>query len=201
MSDPSSDSFAVPCGDCKVETEVKKSRFIACAGFADSREKAMALLDKARQDYPDARHHCWAYIIENGRSAAASDDGEPSGTAGKPILNVLQHKHLSEIMVVVVRYFGGIKLGAGGLVRAYSGATQAVINELVVQVPEKYEDLVVECAFAHEAQLRYLVERYGGRMGQVDYSVVVTAKISIPAGALDAWNEDTQRVVTVIPEN
>ncbi|CAG0912002.1 unnamed protein product, partial [Cyprideis torosa] len=111
-------AFFVPASRVEHELVVNKSRFIAWIAPASDREQAMALLDEARLAYPDARHHCWAYVLgnpSNAASAAANDDGEPAGTAGKPILNVIQHKAIGNIMVVVIRYFGGIKLGAGGL--------------------------------------------------------------------------------------
>ncbi|MCW8886021.1 MAG: YigZ family protein [Motiliproteus sp.] len=112
--------YSVPQQRIEVETEIKKSRFIAWADRAENRDQAMAVLSEARNRYPDARHHCWAYLIGNPaqpKTQAMSDDGEPSGTAGKPILNVLQHNEIGDVMIVVSRYFGGIKLGAGGLVR------------------------------------------------------------------------------------
>lgn len=94
--------------------DIKKSRFIAWAEKVTNRQEAMAFLERSKQTYPDAGHHCWAYQLGHPQSpisAAMSDDGEPSGTAGKPILNVLQHKNIGDVMVIVIRYFGGIKLG------------------------------------------------------------------------------------------
>ena len=114
-------SYAVPAASCEQEYVVKRSRFIARVVPVNSRADVNAAVARAREDYPDARHHCWAYLLgPPGKAAGAgmSDDGEPAGTAGKPILNVLQHGHLGDVLVIVVRYFGGIKLGAGGLVRA-----------------------------------------------------------------------------------
>lgn len=101
----------------------KKSRFIAEVHPVTSEEEAMEILEQTRKQYWDARHHCWAYII--GRNPAAermSDDGEPAGTAGKPILEVIRGRELTNVLVIVTRYFGGILLGTGGLVRCYSGA-------------------------------------------------------------------------------
>ena len=120
-------SYPVPDTPLEVLFEVKKSKFFAFAACTPDRETAMQYLAAKRAEYPDARHHCWAYLLGNPHSptsAAMSDDGEPSGTAGKPILNVLQHKGVGDITIIVTRYFGGIKLGAGGLVRAYSSAAQ-----------------------------------------------------------------------------
>lgn len=103
-------AYAVPAERTRAEIEIKKSRFIAYAQQVETREQGMQWLAEIKQQYPDARHHCWAYLIGNpscASNAGMGDDGEPSGTAGKPILNVLQHKGVMDIMVIVVRYFGG----------------------------------------------------------------------------------------------
>ena len=99
----------------------KKSRFIAEVFPVSSEEEAAEILEEVKKQYWDARHHCWAYVIGDTQAAErCSDDGEPSGTAGKPILEVIRGQKLSNVLVVVTRYFGGTLLGTGGLVRAYS---------------------------------------------------------------------------------
>ncbi len=165
-------AYDVPAASIEVELEVKKSRFITRVGFAPDREAAMAILAKARDDYPDARHHCWAYLVGNPhspRTVAASDDGEPSGTAGKPILNVLQHKQIGDLMVVVIRYFGGIKLGAGGLVRAYSSAAQQGIDALTLREQRFLVEFKVRGDYALEQSLRHWLVSHSGELVSVDY--------------------------------
>ncbi|WP_430331329.1 IMPACT family protein [Rhodococcus sp. ACT016] len=124
--------FTLPAGFAiAVETEVKHSRFIAALRRVDSPADAQSFVDDERRLYPDARHHCWAFVTGNeptDRAERSSDDGEPGGTAGVPMLQVLRTRELVDVAVVVTRYFGGIKLGAGGLVRAYSGAVAAVVD-------------------------------------------------------------------------
>lgn len=124
--------FTLPAGsDVVVETEVKHSRFIAVLHRVDSPADAQNFLEGQRRLYPDARHHCWAYVTGNEpteRAERAGDDGEPGGTAGIPMLQVLKARELVDVAAVVTRYFGGIKLGAGGLVRAYSGAVAAAAD-------------------------------------------------------------------------
>ena len=118
----------------------KKSRFIAEVHPVTSEEEAMEILEQTRKQYWDARHHCWAYII--GRNPAAermSDDGEPAGTAGKPILEVIRGRELTNVLVIVTRYFGGIKLGAGGLVRAYSKSVLEAIEASEIIEVEYYD--------------------------------------------------------------
>lgn len=163
--------------------EIKKSRFIALAYPCASREQALAFLEQAKIDYPDARHHCWAYVVgdpNNAASMAANDDGEPSGTAGKPILNVLQHKNIGDLMLIVVRYFGGIKLGAGGLMRAYGQAADGVVQALQLVKPVAMQEWLVNCDFAQEQYLRYWLEQQGGQLLDIHYSEQVQAKVLLP---------------------
>lgn len=185
-------TYPVPANQVETLYEIKKSKFIACAGFANSRESAMALLDSVKQQYPDARHHCWAYVFGNPNSpssAAMADDGEPSGTAGKPILNVLQHKDIGDIMIIVTRYFVGIKLGAGGLVRAYSAAAQQAIDALEVRQKVKLEALSVDIDFKHEQFVRHLVEQAQGKVAHCDYASSVKIGVELPLSALDDFKK------------
>lgn len=175
--------YHIPSAPLQIEREVKKSRFIARAACVTRREEAMALLEQARSDYPDARHHCWAYLMGNpasASSAAMSDDGEPGGTAGKPILNVIQHKKIGDVMVVVSRYFGGIKLGAGGLTRAYSGATEAVLSELSLHEQQPMLEVVLVCDFSQEQALRHWAGQHGIKPGASDYVQQVAIPMTIP---------------------
>lgn len=162
--------------------DIKKSEFIAYAYPVTSREQAMFHVEQLRVQYADARHHCWAYIIgdpNNTTSAGFDDDGEPNGTAGRPILNVLQHKSIGNVIIIVVRYFGGIKLGAGGLTRAYAGSAQAAVDEMVLlpYVPMAQVQIIAE--FATEAQCRYVVEDLGGHIDDVTYSKQVTLTVTL----------------------
>ena len=184
--------YPVPANQVETLYEIKKSKFIACAGFANSRESAMALLESVKHQYPDARHHCWAYIFGNPNapsSAAMADDGEPSGTAGKPILNVLQHKDIGDIMIIVTRYFGGVKLGAGGLVRAYSAAAQQAIDALEVRQEITLEPLSVAIDFKHEQFVRYLVEQAQGKIANCNYASSVVINVELPLDALEDFKK------------
>ncbi len=149
----------------------------------------MSILEECKKRYPDARHHCWAYLLgdpASASSAAMSDDGEPSGTAGKPIFNVLQHKGVGDIMVVVSRYFGGIKLGAGGLVRAYSAATQQTMEQLPVIQHISLCQCTVRCDFKHEQYLRLWVEQQQGNVTDCQYSAQVDLHIALPEPSIAA---------------
>lgn len=175
-------SYPTPAEFCQFELEIKKSRFIAWADKVSDREQAMAFLAKARAEYPDARHHCWAYQIGNPKSpvnAGMSDDGEPSGTAGKPILNVLQHKDIGDIMVIVIRYFGGVKLGAGGLVRAYSGACEKVVSELAIEQALIEVESTFNVDFAKEQLVRHWLSQNHGRVVDIQYGQDVCMTVAI----------------------
>ena len=172
--------------------DIKKSEFIAYAYPVTSREQAMFHVEQLRVQYADARHHCWAYIIgdpDNTTSAGFDDDGEPNGTAGRPILNVLQHKSIGNVIIIVVRYFGGIKLGAGGLTRAYAGSAQAAVDEMVLlpYVPMAQVQIIAE--FATEAQCRYVVEDLGGYIDDVTYSKQVTLTVTLAEADIDHLKE------------
>lgn len=116
--------------ETSTEIVINKSRFIADCFFAESEEEALEKIERVRQKYPDATHHCYGYDVGlDSFIQRFSDDGEPGGTAGMPILQVIQQQGVKNVLVVVTRYFGGIKLGAGGLVRAYSGAAAKVLDK------------------------------------------------------------------------
>ncbi|MGP5503629.1 YigZ family protein [Psychrobacter celer] len=163
--------------------EIKKSEFIAHAYPVSSREQAMFHVEQLHEQYPDARHWCWAYIIgdpDNTTSAGFDDDGEPNGTAGRPILGVLQHKSIGNVIIVVVRYFGGIKLGAGGLTRAYAGSAQAAVDQMTLSPYIPMAKVQIVATFATEAQCRYVIEDLGGQVEDVAYSqqVMLTATLA-----------------------
>lgn len=166
MPDPAADSVVkllVPAEGEPVtgELDIKRSRFITLIGRAGDEDAARELITLARDLYPDARHHCSAYIHEvpgANRVERSSDDGEPSGTAGRPMLDVLRGSGLTDVAAVVARYFGGVKLGTGGLVRAYSDAVSHVLDDVPVcrRVSRQLRAVVVDAGEAGriEAELR-----------------------------------------------
>ena len=191
-------SYPVPSDQACSVIEIKKSRFIAYAQGIENRTAGMAWLAEIKSQYPDARHHCWAYLLGNptcATNAGMGDDGEPSGTAGKPILNVLNHKGVGDVMIIVVRYFGGIKLGAGGLTRAYGQAAQAVMEVLNVVEQVDMTELEVTCDFALEQSLRHWLNKLEGEIVDVNYQQRVQLTLRLPmenqmqlTDTLDAYN-------------
>src|SRR5690554_606523 len=183
-----SKDYPVPSGYLERETEVKKSRFIARVYPVSSRDEVREHIARAHQDHPDARHVCWAYQIGQpgaAAEAAMNDDGEPSGTAGKPILSVIQHKDMGDILVIVIRYFGGIKLGAGGLVRAYAGAAESVLSAVDRVVQKVMVQASVTMGFADEQALRHWCDLHDSVMENIDYGVSVVAGVSLPEAKAD----------------
>ncbi|ELA09205.1 hypothetical protein MOMA_02330 [Moraxella macacae 0408225] len=176
-------TYKTPTVSCTATLEIKKSEFFGFGYPITSRDELMFHVEQLQAKFPDARHICYGYIIgdpNNTTSAGFYDDGEPSGTAGKPILNVLQHKAIGNCTVIVVRYFGGIKLGAGGLTRAYSSSAQMVVNNMTLQDFIPKTTLTIATTFAHEAQIRHLLHKTNGQIVAVDYhtNVLITVIIA-----------------------
>ena len=142
--------YPVPAQDNRIEESIRRSRFITTVSRAEDRAAAGRFVDTIRAEFPDATHHCWAFVAGSPGSTThvgMSDDGEPHGTAGRPMLNVLLHSDVGEIVAVCTRYYGGTKLGTGGLIRAYGGAASSALGkaELIVNHPKT--DLLVQIEF------------------------------------------------------
>ena len=151
-------SFFTVARMAELEDLIKASRFIAWVARAKTVEEATAFLEEARARYPDASHHTWAYRI--GDAYRFSDDGEPGGTAGRPMLEVLTRRDLNEVMAVVTRFFGGTKLGAGGLVRAYSGTLAKALDAAGVVEVKPQVRLRVAVPFAEMDTLHRLLDEW-----------------------------------------
>jgi uncharacterized YigZ family protein len=158
------------------ELIVKKSRFIGCVQAVPDRAAALAVVAQLRREHPGATHVCWALLA--GGQSAANDDGEPGGTAGRPMLEVLRRQDLEGVLATVVRYFGGVKLGAGGLVRAYTDAVaQALLT--ATKVPLR-KTLTLRCAvpYAMEGLVRRELQRAGAVLGDVKHDRAVQFEFS-----------------------
>jgi uncharacterized YigZ family protein len=166
------------------ELEIRKSRFIAYAMPVDDRAAAMQALQRLRDEHPAATHVCWALLA--GGQSGMSDDGEPSGTAGRPILEVLRHHDLDGVLGAVVRYYGGVKLGAGGLVRAYTDAIAAVLlgAERIERIA--LTRLAIEMSYPDEARVRRWIEQEGYELVDSAYGMTVRLVIRLPEAAVDA---------------
>lgn len=195
MSELSSKRYPIPARETRVEIRVKNSRFIATLAPAFSVEEARAFVAKIKEAFGDATHNVPAYVIGHGASVTAhcNDDGEPAGTAGRPVLAVLQGSGLGDAVLVVTRYFGGTKLGTGGLVRAYGDAARAVLEAAPRAERVPTHTLEMKAPYALFEPLRQLVEAHGGRILDEAFAaeVTVTAQLTQQRTAAfrAAWRE------------
>ncbi|EGD01338.1 hypothetical protein B1M_27059 [Burkholderia sp. TJI49] len=171
-------SLAAPCIR---ELEIRKSRFIAHAIPVEDRDAAMLELQRLRDAHPTATHVCWALLA--GGQSGMSDDGEPSGTAGRPILEVLRHHDLDGVLGAVVRYYGGVKLGAGGLVRAYTDAIASALLDAERVDRIRHTRFAIEIGYPDEARVRRWIEQAGYELVDSAYGMTVKLVIKLPETA------------------
>lgn len=160
----------------------KRSKFTGRLWRVESTEEALAHIKETRENFWDATHHCYAYILRDGNQMRYADDGEPQGTAGMPILEVLRHEGLTDTLCVVTRYFGGTLLGTGGLVRAYTEGVKAAIAAAGVQRMSLYDVLVLSCPYALLGAVQQVLPQYSGVVQDIDYGVEVKLTVTRPAG-------------------
>lgn len=160
------------------ELIIKKSRFIGCVQPMTDRASAQTVVDALRRQHPGAAHVCWA-LLAGGQSAAV-DDGEPSGTAGRPMLDVLRHQELEGVLATVVRYFGGVKLGAGGLVRAYTDCVAQALLTAPKVLLQRMRCLRCEVPYALEGLLRREIEAAGAELLAVEHGALVALQWQLP---------------------
>ncbi|MEM5342060.1 IMPACT family protein [Paraburkholderia azotifigens] len=179
-------TFTLPSA-LEAELEIRKSRFIAYAIPVADRDAAMDELRRLREAHPTATHVCWALLA--GGQSGMSDDGEPSGTAGRPILEVLRHHDLDGVLAAVVRYYGGVKLGAGGLVRAYTDAIATALQDAPRVERIALASLEVEIGYPDEARVRRWIEQENHALEASAYGMSVQLTIRMPVTAIDGARE------------
>lgn len=179
----------IPAEQTRVELRVSNSRFIATAARADSVEAARALIAAVRAEMPDATHHVYAYIIGHGATTTQgmSDDGEPSGTAGRPVLSVLRGSGLGDVALVVTRYFGGTLLGTGGLVHAYGDAAREVLAALPREQKIARQTLTLVLPYAAYEQARRLIFAHSGSIADEQFATEVTLQVVLPLDQSDLF--------------
>ena len=173
------EEYLVPTGFGEDEFTEKKSRFIGRIWLAESEEEALARIQEMKKQHYDATHNCWAYIIKDG-AVRFSDDGEPGGTAGMPMLQVLQREGLYNVVCVVTRYFGGILLGAGGLVRAYTKGAKIAVDAAGKSMKRVWTVLYVPCPYTYYERVKLEVAAFGGIIRSTDFSSEVELEILLP---------------------
>lgn len=184
------ESYLIPARRTNAERKAKNSRFIATIAPTHSRREAERFIDAIEGEYPDATHHVAAFVIGHGSSKIthANDDGEPPGSAGGPVLSVLEGSGLGDATVVVVRYFGGTKLGIGGLVRAYSTAAQRVLHKVkkAQKVPVHTVDLTTP--YPHYQRIAHLVDTHHGLILDEEFTSHVKMSFHIPVAEYDPFH-------------
>jgi len=176
-------NYQVPAKRCRVYHTVRRSRFVATIARASSPKAAKAFIREIRDEFHDASHNCWAFAAgPPGDSAAvgAGDDGEPHGTAGRPMLNVLLHSKAGEIAVVVTRHYGGIKLGTGGLVRAYGDAVKKALETVVLKEKQHFTAMTLCVEYDGLQPILHFCRRLDARIIQQEYRQKVHLTVEVP---------------------
>ena len=171
--------YYIPTGHGQAELVEKRSRFIGQVWRADSEEQARARIEETKKRFHDARHNCWCYLLKNGPTRY-SDDGEPQGTAGQPMLNVFQREGVVDAVCVVTRYFGGVLLGAGGLVRAYTQAAKDSLDAAGLSVVRRWTAMRLCCGYPQLEGMRREAEAFGGVVEGVEYGAGVELSLLLP---------------------
>ena len=169
----------------KDEFEEKRSVFIGHAAPAKTEEEAMAFIKARQKEFADATHNVWAYYMEGGIKARYSDDGEPQGSSGMPVLDTIRKSGVNDAVVVVTRYFGGTLLGVGGLVRAYSHAAKIALDAAKIITYEKYSELIAECNYADYQKLSVELEQYEALVDDTQFTDKVTVAFAVKKGLSD----------------
>ena len=173
------DEYLVPTQYGEDEFVENKSRFIGRVWPVETEEEALARIQQMKKQHYDATHNCWAYIIRDG-AVRFSDDGEPGGTAGMPMIQVLQREGLHNIVCVVTRYFGGILLGARGLVRAYTKGAKITVDAAGKSMKRVWSVLYVPCPYSFYERVKLEVEAFGGMIRNTDFGAEVELEILVP---------------------
>ena len=187
---PEEKDYLIPFAEYAEDSFVeKRSKFIGRLWRVKTAEQATAKIKEMRETYWDATHNCYAYILREGNLMRYSDDGEPQGTAGMPMLDVLRHEGLVNVCCVVTRYFGGILLGTGGLVRAYTKGVQLAVAAAGVQQMSRFATLLIACPYNLLGVVQQILPEQDCTTEDIDYGADVTLTVVQPVGGLDALNQ------------
>lgn len=189
---PHSPRYPIPAQRHRVEENIKRSRFITILAYTPTVDDARAFISDVNAEFNDANHHCWAYVVGPPGSTAQvglSDDGEPHGTAGRPMLTVLLHSGVGDICAVVTRYFGGTLLGKGGLVKAYSGGVQLALADLPTteRVPKTRLEIVTD--YSAITLFKRMLPDYEVELLNEEYTADATFRVQLPNEHVDAFTE------------
>jgi uncharacterized YigZ family protein len=188
--------YSIPAGFHRVETEVARSRFIASVASASTVDDARAFLAQIRAEMPDASHHVYAFRVGYGQSVTEgmSDDGEPTGTSGPPVLAVLRGSGLGDIVIVITRYFGGTKLGTGGLVRAYSEAAHTALNNLKTEEKIEKRSVGLDVPYNLFQPIKNAILKYNGVIEEETFAADVTILATFPLAEIKPFTAEAQDI-------
>ena len=181
--------YPIPAGEAEVELQIKNSRFIGRAGYAPSVNTAKAFIAQIKTEHPACNHAVYAFAVGHGATVThgMSDAGEPSGTAGRPALAVVKGSDLGDVTVVIVRYFGGTKLGTGGLVKAYTETAQLALAELPITEKVERQSVLVAVPYPLYEQTRRLVDTHNGRVDDEEFTTDITLTLNFIVDDLPAF--------------
>ena len=168
-----------PAGPGEAECVEKRSSFLGHVRMVETEEEAKAFVQAVKKEHYDARHNCWCYAIKDGPTRY-SDDGEPQGTAGVPMLEVFQRQSVTNFVCVVTRYFGGILLGAGGLLRAYTKSAKDALDAAGIAVVRRWVEVAVPCSYSLFERMKLETEAHSGIISDIEYGADVTIYALIP---------------------
>ena len=172
--------YFIPTAPSETEFVEKRSRFIGHVQPVETEEDARAFIEQLKKRYHDARHNCWCYLLREGGVVRYSDDGEPQGTAGQPMLGVFEKEGVTNLVCVVTRYFGGILLGAGGLVRAYTRSAKDALDAAGVSVVRRWVRVLVPCSYSLFERVRIETEQFGGVIEDTEYAADILLTVLVP---------------------
>ena len=178
--------YLVPTRPSEAEFTEKRSTFIGHVWPVETEEEARTRIEEMKKKYHDARHNCWCYLIKDG-PVRYSDDGEPQGTAGQPMLGVFQKEGVTNVCCVATRYFGGVLLGAGGLVRAYTQSAKDALDAAGISVVRRWVELAVDCPYSFLERVKLACAAQGGAVGEIEYAAAVTVRALLPEGGVEAF--------------
>ena len=183
----------IPAGAGEAEFVEKRSSFLGHVRYVETEDEAKAFVTEMKKKFYDARHNCWCYIIKDG-AVRYSDDGEPQGTAGIPMLEVLKREGVTNVVCVVTRYFGGVLLGTGGLLRAYTKSAKDALDAAGICVVRRWVKAEIACSYAILERLKTECTAIGGVVADIEYSADVCLKLLLPEDKADAFSQRTADV-------
>ncbi|MCI6567672.1 MAG: YigZ family protein [Dysosmobacter sp.] len=178
--------YIVPFETAESEFTEKRSRFISHIWRVETEEEARSRIEEMKKKYYDARHNCWCYLLHDG-PVRYSDDGEPQGTAGQPMLNVFQREEVTNVCCVVTRYFGGILLGAGGLTRAYAKGAKDALDAAGICRMSLWTEWEIPCTYPLFERMKLTVESCGGVVRDAEYGADIVLHAAFPSGGAEQF--------------